>query len=220
MQKVQRHLQLRIEAQGKYLQSVLEKAQETLGGAQSMGTVGLEAAKVELSDLASQVSTQCLNSAFPHLSDLRLQPKPAADGSIDSCVTSSYEGGGSIRDHEQLYSSLVGLKPAAAGFRQPRESKENDDDDEESRQRLQQITELRWRENSYNLSIGIGAEGDKWSGGGEAEGNFFGEGDEFFKNKTTSSEMKLPFLSTKLDLNADDAASGCKQLDLNGFGWN
>ncbi|GJR93779.1 Myb-related protein 2-like protein [Tanacetum coccineum] len=61
--EVQRHLQLRIEAQGKYLQAVLEKAQETVGN-QNLGTVGLEAAKVQLSELVSKVSTQHLNSAF------------------------------------------------------------------------------------------------------------------------------------------------------------
>ena len=42
--QVQRHLQLRIEAQGKYLQGVLEKAQETLE-VQNIGKAGLEATK-------------------------------------------------------------------------------------------------------------------------------------------------------------------------------
>ncbi|KAL5991978.1 hypothetical protein ACLOJK_012890 [Asimina triloba] len=56
-----RHLQLRIEAQGKYLQSVLEKAQETLG--KNLGSAGLEAAKVQLSELDSKVSTECLSSS-------------------------------------------------------------------------------------------------------------------------------------------------------------
>ncbi|EPS73715.1 hypothetical protein M569_01040, partial [Genlisea aurea] len=53
--EVQRHLQLRIEAQGKYLESVLEKAQETMG-TQNLGTISLEAAKLQLSDLMSKVS--------------------------------------------------------------------------------------------------------------------------------------------------------------------
>ncbi|CAA0829663.1 Homeodomain-like superfamily protein [Striga hermonthica] len=38
-----------------------------------------------------------------------------------------------------------------------------------------------------------------------------------------SPEVKFPYLSTKLDLNADgegSVASGCKQLDLNGFSWS
>lgn len=36
--QVQRHLQLRIEAQGKYMQTILEKACQTLAGDQSMAT--------------------------------------------------------------------------------------------------------------------------------------------------------------------------------------
>lgn len=205
--EVQRHLQLRIEAQGKYLQSVLEKAQETLGG-QNMGTIGIEAAKVQLSDLASKVSTQCLNSAFPgmkQLSDLcQQQQKHTTDCSIDSCLTSSCD--------QELYNNLVGLKPVS--FRQP--SKEN----EMSRQQTMiSDHELRWREtNSSNLSIGIG-------GVAEADAKFFShddDGSNALKQKG-SSEMKLPFFSTKLDLNTDDendAASSCKQLDLNGFSWS
>ncbi|KAG5114581.1 hypothetical protein AAZX31_13G297800 [Glycine max] len=91
--EVQRHLQLRIEAQGKYLQSVLEKAQETLGR-QNLGIVGLEAAKVQLSELVSKVSSQCFNSAFTELKDLQgfcpqqPQTNPPNDCSMDSCITS------------------------------------------------------------------------------------------------------------------------------------
>jgi len=54
---VQRHLQLRIEAQGKYLQAVLEQAQETLGK-QNLGPANLEDAKIKISQLVSQVSTE------------------------------------------------------------------------------------------------------------------------------------------------------------------
>lgn len=91
--QVQRHLQLRIEAQGKYLQSVLEKAQETLGR-QNLGAVGLEAAKVQLSELVSKVSNQCLNSAFAEVKGIyprQAQPtNQLADCSMDSCLT--FEG--------------------------------------------------------------------------------------------------------------------------------
>lgn len=90
--EVQRHLQLRIEAQGKYLQSVLEKAQETLGR-QNLGIVGLEAAKVQLSELVSKVSSQCLNSTFSEMKELKgfcqqTQTNPPNDCSMDSCLTS------------------------------------------------------------------------------------------------------------------------------------
>ncbi|KAL2331926.1 hypothetical protein Fmac_019507 [Flemingia macrophylla] len=91
--EVQRHLQLRIEAQGKYLQSVLEKAQEALGR-QNLGIVGLEAAKVQLSELVSKVSSQCLNSSFSELKELQgfcpqqTQTNQPNDCSVESCLTS------------------------------------------------------------------------------------------------------------------------------------
>ncbi|KAK1353401.1 hypothetical protein POM88_052536 [Heracleum sosnowskyi] len=92
---VQRHLQLRIEAQGKYLQTVLEKAQDTLGK-QNLGTVGLEAAKVQLSELVSKVSTKSLNSAFSGMTEVpsfcpqQIQAKQPTDCSMQSFLT-SYE---------------------------------------------------------------------------------------------------------------------------------
>lgn len=60
--EVQRLLQVRIEAQGRYLQSILEKAQQTLAG-QTVSNIGLEAARAELSDLASKVSSDCFSIA-------------------------------------------------------------------------------------------------------------------------------------------------------------
>ncbi|XP_010921323.1 myb-related protein 2 [Elaeis guineensis] len=103
--EVQRHLQLRIEAQGKYLQSVLEKAQETLGK-QNLGSAGLEAAKVQLSELVSKVSHECLNTAFPSLEEISglhtLQAHGAqfTDCSVDSCLTSCE---GSQKEQETNY---------------------------------------------------------------------------------------------------------------------
>ncbi|CAL9765483.1 unnamed protein product [Musa acuminata subsp. burmannicoides] len=92
--EVQRHLQLRIEAQGKYLQSVLEKAQETLGK-QHLGTPGLEAAKVHLSQLVFKVSNECFSNALTGLEEipapntLQVHPPHLADFSAESCLTSS-----------------------------------------------------------------------------------------------------------------------------------
>ncbi|XP_043687225.1 myb family transcription factor PHL8-like isoform X2 [Telopea speciosissima] len=95
--EVQRHLQLRIEAQGKYLQSVLKKAQETLAGYSS--SVGIEAAKAELSQLVSMVDSRCPSP--PSLSGLtetgylfspqssRKRPMRCIDCSMDSSLTSS-----------------------------------------------------------------------------------------------------------------------------------
>ncbi|MQM21862.1 hypothetical protein Taro_054908 [Colocasia esculenta] len=91
--EVQRHLQLRIEAQGKYLQSVLEKAEVTLGK-QNLGSEGLEAAKVQLSELVSKASHGCLNSTFPEpkeqatMYNLQSQRNQLTDSPADSCLTS------------------------------------------------------------------------------------------------------------------------------------
>uniref|UniRef100_A0A2P2P3R9 Uncharacterized protein MANES_09G142300 n=1 Tax=Rhizophora mucronata TaxID=61149 RepID=A0A2P2P3R9_RHIMU len=43
------------------------------------------------------------------------------------------------------------------------------------------------------------------------------------ENEKMTAGYKLPCLATQLDLNSHteiDAASSCKQLDLNGFSWN
>ncbi|URE29413.1 Myb-like DNA-binding domain [Musa troglodytarum] len=72
---VQRHLQLRIEAQGKYLQSVLKKAQEALAG-YSLSAIGIEAVRTELSELVSAMDTECLTSSISH-----------GDSSAESCLT-------------------------------------------------------------------------------------------------------------------------------------
>eukprot|EP00252_Welwitschia_mirabilis_P020079 TRINITY_DN4836_c0_g1_i1.p1 TRINITY_DN4836_c0_g1~~TRINITY_DN4836_c0_g1_i1.p1 ORF type:complete len:267 (-),score=65.23 TRINITY_DN4836_c0_g1_i1:119-919(-) len=99
--EVQRHLQLRIEAQGRYLQSILEKARETLAG-HKLGSIGLEATRAELSELASKVKNECLGSAFPPISlpsmpdftalypdpQLAHQQNQAMDCSAYSCLTS------------------------------------------------------------------------------------------------------------------------------------
>ncbi|XP_014504569.1 myb-related protein 2 isoform X2 [Vigna radiata var. radiata] len=88
--EVQRHLQLRIEAQGKYLQAVLEKAQETLGR-QNLGAEGVEAAKVQLSELASRVSSQSLDTKFSELKELQvLWPQQTQDGQATECSMGSF----------------------------------------------------------------------------------------------------------------------------------
>ncbi|KAK4345796.1 hypothetical protein RND71_035972 [Anisodus tanguticus] len=43
------------------------------------------------------------------------------------------------------------------------------------------------------------------------------------EKQLSSQEYKLPYFAPKLDLNTEDetdAASSCKQLDLNGFSWS
>ncbi|CAI9760840.1 unnamed protein product [Fraxinus pennsylvanica] len=243
--EVQRHLQLRIEAQGKYLQSVLEKAQETLGR-QNLGTTALEAAKIELSDLVSKVSTQCLNSAISgtkELSDMCLehtQMKPT-DDSINKCLTSNE---GSMRDQE-LYINQMGL--TTLNFRALTKRREDDnepklqdteliwcDDMTESRKFLSTMDDNK---NSRNLSMSIGLQRGKWnSSSNYSEETYKGTGTEYIfldqdphindsnnlEKQKTSPKFQPPYSSTKLDLNTEDendASSSCKNLDLNGFSW-
>uniref|UniRef100_A0A5B7C579 HTH myb-type domain-containing protein n=1 Tax=Davidia involucrata TaxID=16924 RepID=A0A5B7C579_DAVIN len=245
--EVQRHLQLRIEAQGKYLQAVLEKAQETLGR-QNLGTVGLEAAKSQLSELVSKVSTQRLNSAFSGLKELsglcpqQTQTTQPTDCSIDSCLTSCE---GSQRNQE-IHNSEMGLRPFNCTA--PLEPKDMDselrwcEDVKENRNYLSSMAKDTERPfhleiNSSELSISIGLQGEKGNTSSYSEGRFRGNDmDVNFLDKTTnrissirpeneklSQGYKLPYFAPKLDLNShdeNDAASSCKQFDLNGFSWS
>ncbi|KAK1362578.1 hypothetical protein POM88_047052 [Heracleum sosnowskyi] len=94
--EVQRHLQLQMEAQGKYLQAVLEKAQDTITK-QNLGKVGLEATMVQLSEPVSKVSKKCIASTKHVSSFCQQQNQSNLDGSLDSCLTSS---GGSHRNQD------------------------------------------------------------------------------------------------------------------------
>ncbi|KAD5803318.1 hypothetical protein E3N88_14678 [Mikania micrantha] len=206
--EVQRHLQLRIEAQGKYLQSVLEKAQETLGR-QNLGAVGLEAAKVQLSELVSKVSTHCLNSAFLGVKDGSMHTNQPTDCSIDSCLT--YVEG---QPTEQEMIGLTLLK-----------SKKIDNEPELSASDL-------------SMSVG-GLKSSEWNASRSyTEERFVGMGEnvilmdqtnqrntDFVKEENCEMPQKLqfPYFGQKLDLNAhdhgNDPASSSKHFDLNGLSW-
>lgn len=101
--QVQRRLQLRIEAQSKYLQSILEKACKALND-QAIASAGLEAAREELSELAIKVSNDCQGMApldaikMPNISELAAAlenkntsniPARIGDCSVESCLTST-----------------------------------------------------------------------------------------------------------------------------------
>lgn len=98
---MQRRLQLRIEAQGKYLQSILEKACKALND-QVAVSAGLEAAREELSELAIKVSSDCQEIApndsikIPSFSEIATALDNKAptsvlarlgNCSVDSCLT-------------------------------------------------------------------------------------------------------------------------------------
>ncbi|GKV07386.1 hypothetical protein SLEP1_g19170 [Rubroshorea leprosula] len=219
--EVQRHLQLRIEAQGKYLQAVLEKAQETLGR-QNLGSVGLEAAKVQLSELVSKVSTQCLNSAFSDLKELQgfcpqqTQTTPPPDCSMDSCLTSCEVP----QKDPEIHNNGMCFKITEETLLPQTELKWCEDM-KENKMFLSSISKGEER-NSNDLSMSVGLQGQT----GNGNNNSFSEGK--FKGKKGEPEKpshgyNLPYFSTKLDLNVHgehDGASGYKQFDLNGFSWS
>lgn len=109
---MQRHLQLRIEAQGKYLQSVLRKAQETLSE-YSACSIEVEHAKAQLSQLVSMVDSECPSSSFSVLTqsdglmlkDMGRDKLLGHNGySLESSLTSSGSSGRNeqTRRHEEV----------------------------------------------------------------------------------------------------------------------
>ena len=116
--QVQRHLQLRIEAQGKYLQSVLRKAQDTLAGYNS-SSIEVEAAKAELSHLVSMVDNGCPSSLsiLTEVEDSAVKkaveknPKTLTIGSsLESSLTSS-ESSGRRENDDHVVLSLMEMNP-------------------------------------------------------------------------------------------------------------
>lgn len=223
---VQRRLQLRIEAQGKYLQAVLEKAQETLGK-QNIGKVGLEAAKLQLSELVSKVSNQCLNLAFTEMAEEQQgiclkqptqQNKPAADCSIDSCLTSCDVP---QQREQEIHNSELGLRP----FSETRFLDRNNFDGNlkehaamlfptSQSDREKMMFPVEGTCNDLSMSVGIGGERQD-----ELQKNICYRADTF---QLDNKNYKLPSFSPDLDLNArdeTDAPSSIRHLDLNGLGW-
>lgn len=99
-------MQLRIEAQGKYLHSVLKKAQDTLSGCNS-SSAEVELAKTELSQLVSMVDNGCPSSSLSEiqcsaLKDSENKPLRETRNSLESSLTSS-ESSGRKEDHCQKH---------------------------------------------------------------------------------------------------------------------
>ncbi|KAF0900098.1 hypothetical protein E2562_026831 [Oryza meyeriana var. granulata] len=125
--KVQKHLQLRMEAQGRYLQSVLRRAQQVLADHSLASSP--EAANAELSELASAVEIECMSSSPP-----RCHRHSTA---ADSCVTtSSSEADSKAAGSKRLYTSdctveRPGQGKRAFNFLQRHSQAEQEDDQEE-----------------------------------------------------------------------------------------
>ncbi|EEE68749.1 hypothetical protein OsJ_27440 [Oryza sativa Japonica Group] len=107
---VKRHLQLRMEAQGRYLQSVLRRAQQVLADHSLASSP--EAATAELSELASAVDIECMSSSSPP----RHHRQSAA---TDSCVTttSSSEAESKAAGSKRLHTSDCTVEQPVQGKR-------------------------------------------------------------------------------------------------------
>ncbi|CAH2033857.1 unnamed protein product [Thlaspi arvense] len=140
--KVQRQLQVRIEAQAKYLQSVLIKAQETLAG-YSSSNLGIEFARPELYGAASMANTSCLTFSFPELTQVDeeeeegfLEHKRSVNrgirqtrSSVDRSLSSSESSGANADADSQCFMmrrsieiQLMKIKPEEATKRKKRRS--------------------------------------------------------------------------------------------------
>lgn len=108
--QVKRHLQLRMEAQGRYLQSVLRRAQQVLADHSLASSP--EAATAELSELASAVDIECMSSSSPP----RHHRQSAA---TDSCVTttSSSEAESKAAGSKRLHTSDCTVEQPVQGKR-------------------------------------------------------------------------------------------------------
>ncbi|XP_039128787.1 myb-related protein 2-like isoform X2 [Dioscorea cayenensis subsp. rotundata] len=222
--EVQRHLQLRIEAQGKYLQSVLEKAQETLGK-QNLGATGLETTKLQLSELATRVSNECLGNSthslpeYPNLHIIQAETTQLAGCSTDSCLTSC-----NINTKDQEIEKFsIGMRTK---LREGTISGTADDwkpfcfvEDSDTQLLLAQTNK-----NSI-LSMNVNSESKQR----ERDEKSCLEQPKC-KRPVTSHEIEkqsnrfgAACLATQLDLNAhnndNNVAQSCKEFDLNGLGW-
>ena len=135
---------------------MLEKAQETLGRQNVGNVMGLEAAKVQLSELVSKVSTQCLNSdSFGELKEApELRPQ-LNDCSMDSCLTFEKEqeiahnnaNGMVLRPYNNNHATTT-----STSFFEPKESTTTTSTAEDQLN-IQQKTKLKWCNNNNEAKL-------------------------------------------------------------------
>ncbi|XP_072960434.1 myb-related protein 1-like isoform X2 [Typha angustifolia] len=242
--EVQRHLQLWMEAQGKYLQSVLEKAEVTLGK-QNLSSAGLEAAKLQLSEFVSKVAGECLYTVFPGFKDipglhtLQAHIPQTADGSPGSCLTSCE---GSQKDQE-VHNLSIGLTSyqdkstccndnIGKDTRVEKESAWCEDFNKQqnfssSNIRDQGMTEYPVHGNSGTLFSSLNTQRKNQDTGiasqvqqKEIYENLFLDQLNSKRAAKESDCSGLPSLKRQLDLNDEnDGAHKCKKFDLNCFSW-
>ena len=189
---------------------MLEKAQDTLGK-QNLGTVGLEAAKVQLSELVSNVSTKSLDSAFSGMIEVptfypqQIQAKQPTDCSIQSCLT-SYEVSQQGQEIQNRWSKDI---------------KENRNFMSPIVQNTDKAYEMQLHASDLSMSVGVKEKMEER----DIDANLFYERTNPVKQEDRKSRQGFQISNSapQLDLNIhddSDAASNCKHFDLNGFSWS
>lgn len=130
--KVQQHLQIRIEAQGKYLHSMLERACNALIDP-NLAVVGLASIRCDLPELPNMETDDCPSHPYASLKlsslseiaaacmeekSLNRTMPPIAECSVDSCLTSTESSG---------RASILGSQAAAAFKKRSRPVLGNDE---------------------------------------------------------------------------------------------
>lgn len=108
--EVQRRLQMRIEAQSRYLQSILEKAKE-LFTCQATAPAGLKTVRAELADLVSNVTNECLISSF---GAFPMSSPPALPRLETACKGGSEESNAMAKRMELTDPMLESVSPSFA----------------------------------------------------------------------------------------------------------
>lgn len=201
---------------------MVEKAQDTLER-QNLGTVGLEAAKVQLSELVAKVSTtKCLNSAFPGMEEVpsscpqHTQASKPVDCSPESCMASYviFQQGQEVHN------------------RWTRDLNENRNFMPPIVQDADRAYEIEL--GASDLSMRVGVQGGSWNRNSrDVEGKVDRDINADVLHLRTESVkqenerlrqgFQILHSSQKLDLNVhddSDATSNCKRFDLNGFIWS
>ncbi|KAG6530423.1 hypothetical protein ZIOFF_012655 [Zingiber officinale] len=209
--EVQRHLQQQIETQGKYLQSVLEKAQETITK-QSLSSAGLEGAKIHLSDLAFSVANGYFSNSFQaQENDYRVYTCLASSKGLQN-EKEAFETRTAISSCHQdfLLSSWYSdmheqKKPFAASILR-------DSDIKQSNAKPQYAE----RDGAFLPEVKKEERDDEHS---QRKSTALGQA-----SRKRLEEFGLPCLKTELELNThhdgEEGTSSCRELDLNGFSWS
>ncbi|XP_010550246.2 PREDICTED: myb-related protein 2-like [Tarenaya hassleriana] len=226
--RLQEQPELRIEAQGKYLQAVLEKAQETLGN-QNLGTDGLQAAQVQLSGLASKVSAEYPNENFLEPKDFQslhaqqMQRTYPPNCSLNGSMTSQK----GTQTSTKMFMNRLGLRPYLGGSTSAHE----DVTEEPLFQRMEFTSPEGCRENRPYLSIMVNNAEATISSSEVGLHGQRGNGDTGYTEERIKKDEDCKFetqnqkgnSATELDLNTNDEnhdKARPKHFGLNGFSWN